>query len=208
MRREARLARECGTRVRSGAADGYTTPRHKTHNTLLGDEMVVAYEWHPWTGRSVRVHKVIETTQGAAARCDLAHTQTIRFLEIPVWMLDPVACRSMRAAAQPVAALSALTALRAFLSEAMAHAAASSSGEAVGSRDHHRGDRHAAPPSSAPDAEPSTRPLSVQPATDAGNDVGMEYPAGSNPAGADRADDPLAGRPCRRRGARVGERRR
>jgi hypothetical protein len=154
---------------------------------LLGDEMVVTYEWHPWTGRSVRVHKVIETTQGAAARCDLADTQTIRFLEIPVWMLDPVACRSMRAAAQPVAALSALTSLRAFLSEAMAHAAASSSGEAVGSRDHHRGDRHAASPSSAPDAEPSTRPLSVQPATDAGNDVGMEYPAGSNPAGADRA---------------------
>ena len=65
------------------------------------------------------VHDVIERATGTAARCTLTDAPVARLQEIPVWMLDPVACSATRAAAQPVAALSALMSLRALLAAAM-----------------------------------------------------------------------------------------
>ena len=62
---------------------------------------------------------------GTAARCSLVDALLTRTQEIPVWMLDPVACRTMRAAGEPVAALSALTRLHALLAEAANGAAPS-----------------------------------------------------------------------------------
>ena len=92
---------------------------HKTHGTGSGDEVAVAYAWHPWAGRLVRVHEVIERTTGTSARCGLVDAAVDRVQEIPVWMLDAAVCRSMRAATEPVAAVSALLTLRSLLSEAM-----------------------------------------------------------------------------------------
>ncbi len=104
-----------------------------------------------------------------------------------------------------MAALPALAALAALLSEAMAGAAATYSGKAgVPSRDHHHGDRHAAPSSLASAAEATARPLCGKPVTNAG----VERPAGSDTAGADRTDDPPAARSRRRGRAQVEERRR
>ena len=95
-----------------------TTSQHKTHSTGAGDDGVVVYGWHPWAGRAVRLHEVIRRAAGTAVRCTPVDAPAARLQEIPVWMLDPVACGAMRAAPQPVAALSALMSLRVLLAAA------------------------------------------------------------------------------------------
>jgi hypothetical protein len=77
--------------------------------------VVVAYAWHPWAAQLVRVHEVLEREGGAWARCTLAAADVVRLREIPTWMLDASVCRTMRRSAEPVAAPSALVALRALL---------------------------------------------------------------------------------------------
>ena len=66
---------------------------HKTHGIGAGDDVVVLYGWHPWAGRRVRLHEVIERTSGAVARCSLeGATAPVRLQEVPTWMLDAAAC--------------------------------------------------------------------------------------------------------------------
>ena len=65
----------------------------------------------------VHVHEVLEREAGAWARCSLVDADVTRVREIPTWMLDASVCRTMRPSAEPVAALSALVALRALLTE-------------------------------------------------------------------------------------------
>src|SRR3954467_2712093 len=109
----------------------YTCPLFKSgHSTAAGDEVTVVYAWHPWAGRPVRLHEVIERTTGASARCSLVDATIARLQEIPAWMIDASACRTTRTTAQPVAALSAMAALRALLSDAMRGA---STGAAIAS---------------------------------------------------------------------------
>jgi hypothetical protein len=106
--------------------------------------MAIAYSWHPWAERTVRVHEVIERT-GSVARCSLVDAAVARVQEIPVWMLDAAACCQTRLAAEPATSLSALTALRILLLEAMRIAAAEEPSDAgIASPDSSRGDRHAA----------------------------------------------------------------
>ena len=81
-----------GSRARRAGAADCTTPHHKTHSTGAGDEVGVLYAWHPWAGRPVRLEEVIARATGAAARCSLVDAPVTRLQEIPVWMLDPVAC--------------------------------------------------------------------------------------------------------------------
>ena len=88
------------------------TSRHKTHSSAAVDEMAIAYSWHPWAERTVRIHEVIERPTGAVARCSLVDAAVARVQDIPVWMLNAAACCQTRLAAEPVAALSALAALR------------------------------------------------------------------------------------------------
>ena len=193
----------------SGVGGGCTTLRHKTHSTEAGDEVAVAYEWHPWAGRLVHVREVVERSAGASARCGVVDASVERVQEIPVWMLDAAACRSMYPSAEPVAALSGLTELRSLLSAAMARASASSSPDpGIASPDRHRGDRHAPPALSASEAGPPTRPLPDEPSVSVDLSAGMERPARSDAAGSDRADDPPVDRPRRRRGDHAGGRRR
>src|SRR4051794_41506675 len=137
-----------------------TTSHHKTHSTAAGDEVTVVYAWHPWAGRPVRLHEVIERATGASARCSLVDATNARLQEIPVWMLDALVCRTTRTTAQPVAALPALAALRALLSDATRGAP---TGAAVASPES-CGDRHATPSSPAAKAAPSTRPRPDEPA--------------------------------------------
>src|SRR4030095_1862685 len=103
----------CGSPGLSAVAADCTTSHHKTHSTPAGDEVTVVYAWHPWAGRPVRLHEVIERATGASARCSLVDATIMRLQEIPAWMLDASACRTARTTAQPVAALSALATLRA-----------------------------------------------------------------------------------------------
>src|SRR4051812_29078948 len=182
----------CGSQGSSVAAAGYRTLRPKTHGTEAGDEAMVAYAWHPWAGQSVRVHEAIGRPTDARARCSLAGADAVRMREIPAWMLDAAACRGVREAPEPVAALSALAALRSLLTEAMRAAA-------VASPAHHRGDRHATPSSPAPGAAAPARTPPGGPAAGAGRGARVGRLAGSDAAGADRADGPPARRARRRR---------
>ena len=193
-----------GSRGQSEAEWYCTTLRHKTHGTSLGSaggaEASVAYAWHPWFGRSVCIHELTVRTSSVVARCSLDGAPPGALQEIPGWMLDSGACSSMRAAAEPVAALPALAALAALLSEALTGVAVTCSDKTgVASDDRHRGDRHAAPPSSASAAEATARPLCGKPTADAG----MERPAGSGTTDVDGTDGPPAARPRRRRQARA-----
>lgn len=178
----------------------YRTLRHKTHSTTPGDEVVVLYGWHPWAGRLVRLHEVIERATGASARCSLMDTAVVRVQEIPVWMLDAAVCGTARATAQPVALLSALVALRALLTDASEHARrGASEGPTVASPES-RGDRHATLSSPAQRTAPSTRSLSGKPAGHAGHPAGVERLAGTDATDADGTSDPPAHRtrgPCR-----------
>ena len=85
----SRSARD--SRSRNGAGAGCRTPRHKTHSTAAAEELAVAYSWHPWAERTVRVHEVIERPTGAVARCSLVGAAVARGQDIPVWMLDAAA---------------------------------------------------------------------------------------------------------------------
>ena len=178
-------------RSMNGGGVDCRTPRHKTHSSAAIDEMVIAYSWHPWAERTVRIHEVIERLTGAVARCSLVDAAVARVQDIPVWMLDAAACCQTRLAAKPVAALSALAALRILLSEAMRIAATEVPSDAgIVSPDSYRGDRHATPSSPAPTAAPSTRSLVGEPATGIGRSTEMERVAGSDAADVGRlADD-------------------
>jgi hypothetical protein len=181
------------------------TPRHKTHSTAAGEEIDIAYSWHPWAGRTVRIHEVIERTTGATARCSLVGATVARLQEVPVWMLDTAACCQTRLAAEPVAALSALAALRILLLEALQFAATEAPSDAgIASPDSYRGDRHATASSPATTAAPSTRSLLGEPAIGIKRSTGMERLAGSDTADPRQLAHPIADRTHRRRGPKAG----
>jgi len=58
--------------------------RQNTHGTDVCAEREVAYRWHPWAGRIVRIHEVIEKAGGAVARCSVANVHSDRLMELPV----------------------------------------------------------------------------------------------------------------------------
>jgi hypothetical protein len=79
------------------------TPHQKAHGTEAGDEVEVVYPWHPWVGRTVCVHEVVERGAIASARCSLAGAAPVRIRELALWMLDAAGCRTMRVEAHPMA---------------------------------------------------------------------------------------------------------
>ena len=177
----------------SAGVAGCRTPRHKTHSTAGCEERAVAYLWHPWVERTVRIHEVIERPTGAVARCSLVGAAVARVQEIPVWMLDAAVCCQTRQAAEPVVALSALAALRGLLLEAMQIAATEAPSDAgIAFPDSYRGDRHAIPSPQVPTAAPSTRSLVGEPAAGIGRSTEMEHVAGSDAADVGRLAYPLA----------------
>ena len=150
------LALVSGSRCSSGVVGDCTTLHHKTHNTSLtlarGDEATVAYAWHPWFGRLVVVHDLKTRSSGVFARCRLDGAASGALQEIPAWMLDVAFCSTMQAMAVPVVSLPALKDLAILLTDTRNGKAAPLRGDArVTSRDHHQGDRHAAPPVLCPE---------------------------------------------------------
>jgi hypothetical protein len=71
-----------------------TTSQHKTHSTVVSAQVAIVYGLHPWARRAVRIHEVIGRAAGTAARCTLADAPAARLQEMPVWMLDAVACKA------------------------------------------------------------------------------------------------------------------
>ena len=178
-----------------------TTPLHKTHGTAIGGETTVVYAWHPWSGRSICVHEVIERTAGASARCSLVdHPTVVRIQELPAWMLDAKVCRSTRSAAEPIAALGALTALSGLLRDAMQRTAADAVPNVGVASPESQGERRATTaPSSAPEAASTIGTALGGHAGASERRTSMEQPSGSDPPGADRPPDTTDGSPRRQR---------
>jgi hypothetical protein len=201
----SRLGPGSRSRGRNAGAGGCTTPHHKTHSTGAGDEVGVLYAWHPWAGRPVRLEEVIARATGAAARCSLVDAPVTRLQEIPVWMLDPVACGTVRATGQPVAALSALRSLHALLADAARDRDRAPSKARLASPEF-RGDRHATSSAPAAPAVPATRARPDERATDPGHAAGLGRSAGVRPTHGEEPPDPPAGRACTRRRFAPGRR--
>jgi hypothetical protein len=163
-----------------------TTPHHKTHGTEAGDEVEVVYPWHPWAGRAIRIHEVIERGAIASARCSLPGATPVRIQELPLWMLDAAGCRTMRVAAHPMATLSALAALCALFSAVRKHTEAEPEATAIASPES-RGDRHGTPPSSDLQPAPSTRTGADEDSHKPVQPASLDGAAGANATNADRA---------------------
>jgi hypothetical protein len=93
------------------------TRRRNAHGTGILGEREVLYRWHPWAGRVVGIHEVIERATGNVARCRVTPGAGGRLLEVPVWMFDRASCHAMRLAPGPRVDLAALVALRALFAE-------------------------------------------------------------------------------------------
>ena len=165
-----------------------TTTHQKTHGTEVGDEVEVVYSWHPWAGRTVRVHELMERGAIASARCSLPGATPVRIRELPLWMLDAAGCRTMRVEAHPMATHCALAALDALLSAERKRYESEPEASAIASPES-RGDRHGTSSSSNLQPTPSTRTRTgkyshkpVQPAS-------LDGAAGANATNADRAVD-------------------
>ena len=98
-----------------GFFPGDTTQQHNAHIRDLGK---ICYAWHPWHGRTVRVHARLIKRGRAVAHCSLEEVQTCRVLEVPLWMLDVAACSKMRVSKSVIASVQSLRELRQILESA------------------------------------------------------------------------------------------
>src|ERR671913_1902998 len=92
-----------------------TTRSQNAHRT---EERELLYPWHPWAGRRVHVHEVVEKAGWATFRCSLTGVTSDRQLEVPVWMFDRAAGQSWRLIAAPLASVAALAVLTVLLDNA------------------------------------------------------------------------------------------
>ena len=95
--------------------DSCTRRRDNAHKI---EELEVLYPWHPWFGRVVHVHEVIEQRAGGVLRCSLDGDASRRWRELPQWMFDRAACLTVRMAASPRVDTAALIALKTCLADA------------------------------------------------------------------------------------------
>ena len=98
------------------AADGCTKRRDNAHKI---EELEVLYPWHPWFGRVIHIHEVIEQRAGGVLHCSLDGDASRRWLELPKWMFDRATCLAIRLAVSPRVDTAALIALKACLGDAL-----------------------------------------------------------------------------------------
>jgi len=175
-----------------------TTPLHKTHSIADCGEVRVCYEWHPWSGRAILLHEVIERSGGAVSRCSLTKAPVVKVQEIPAWMLDAPACRPMHVAVEPVVAWGALAALRTLVRDVMQHAVAEMPNAGVASPESHGEHRAPIDRSTAAQAISTIGSAPAGETGAGGRGPPMGQLAGSDPPGAERPSDTPAGRPRRR----------
>ncbi len=173
-----------------------TTRSQNAHRT---DERELLYPWHPWAGRQVYVHEVVEKASQAAFRCSLTGIASDRWLEIPAWMFDRATSKSWHLRSAPVASIATLASLAAVLNDAVAARDRSSelrdSGAASNSLSVIPGDARATSIDT-----PATRPLRSALRRRIASNAAMAEPARRGAADADHVDDPPDPRPRRRRG--------
>ena len=116
------------------------------------------YPWHPWFGRAVYIHEVIERGGERAFRSDLAKSQTAPCMDVPAWMFDRAACLRLLRADMPQVEVTALSCLKALLAEVVNRTSATTAVVGAGHPFEGRGDADATPQSSITNS--STRSVS------------------------------------------------
>src|SRR5215831_11319880 len=101
--------------IRRALGGRYTSQQHNTH---IRDLREICYSWHPWHGRAVWVHATLVKRGRAVAHCSLEDIQTSRVLEVPLWMLDVVACCKTRVSQPGFASIPSLRELKEVLQSA------------------------------------------------------------------------------------------
>ena len=195
-----RMSQAGGQPVRCVAAPGCTSRIRKTHVT---EKMEVLYPWHPWFGRQVYVHAIVERSDARSFSCAIDSQQTARCLGVPAWMFDRAACMRTRRAATPQVELAALVRLQTLLTETIERTASAST--VVGARHPFakQGDADA-----TPEASVSNRPtgsVSHSGAAPARLALPVSRGAGEGDAAARTDAERAAGPPVARpRGRRAG----
>ncbi len=91
--------------------------RTRQQNAHVTERREVLYPWHPWFGLSVQVHQTVNKGLNGTFRCGVDGVSSGRWLELPAWMFDRVACLPMRIATSPQAHRRALAGLQSLLRE-------------------------------------------------------------------------------------------
>ena len=130
--------------TQSAGSGDCTTRLKNAHRTVWRE---VLYRFHPWFGRDVFVHAMIERAGSVVFCCTLDGSDTTRWLEIPAWMFDRAVCvHEPCLASEPFVGVEALTALSALLDQAFKTTAPSSNALLSGafgiSHDQNRGESH------------------------------------------------------------------
>jgi len=105
-----------GSSLPDAGGDDYTTKFENTHRIVRRE---VLYRLHPWFGRHVFVHEVVNRAAASSVfRCTLDGSESERHLEIPAWMFDRAACAGDgRFALDPFVSLEALNVLSVLLNQ-------------------------------------------------------------------------------------------
>src|ERR1700704_6820933 len=134
---------ETGCSSPDAGGDDCTTTFENAHRTVLRE---VLYRHHPWFGRRVCVHQTVDKADDVVFRCTLDGSQADRWLEVPAWMFDRMACPDPGLLArQPYVSIGALAALSALLDLALKDQTSSAvllSGASRASHDQNRGETH------------------------------------------------------------------
>jgi hypothetical protein len=129
------------------------------------EALEVLYPWHPWFGRTVYIHEVIERGGERSFRCDLANSQTARCMDVPAWMFDRAACLRVRLTDTPQVEVTALGCLKALLAEVVNRTSATTAVVGAGHPFEGRGDADATPLSSITNSSTRSVPSVESPVT-------------------------------------------
>ncbi len=111
-----KFAAACDSRGSGVGAPRCTKRRDNAHRIEV---LEVLYRWHPWFGRVVHIHEVIEQRAGGVLHCSPDGDASRRWLELPKWMFDRATCLAIRMAASPRVDTAALIALKTCLADAL-----------------------------------------------------------------------------------------
>jgi len=194
------------------AADDCTTSFENAHGTVFRE---LLYPWHPWFARRIAVHETIGKSNDLVFRCTLSGSDAGRWVEIPAWMFDRVACAAARLTAAPYVSAAALSALRDLVRQASKDTSAASSllvsSVSGTSRDQYRREAHACQQNGMPDQaggpsvgpRATVRPVRRRSPQGQSRYASMAGAAGGDAGSADRSDGAADLGACRHEPGRV-----
>jgi hypothetical protein len=105
----------------------------------------VLYPLHPWAGRQVEIHEVVDKSGRVVFRCSQVNSASSRWSEIPAWMFERAVCVTVRFGTAPRVNIDALRVLARLLRDAIPISIAQDLSAALGSHDSDRRVAHAKP---------------------------------------------------------------